>query len=278
MSPALRIRWQPVLDRAAEIVASYDTGVTLRQLFYRLVAAEVLPNTQSYYKSLSDYTAKARRAGTFPALIDPTREIHRPAAWNGPGEILDAVARDYRRDRTEGQPYTIYMGVEKRGSLRQLQSWFDDRGIPILPLGGYTSQTFVDEIAAEVGRDARESVLLYAGDFDPSGEDILRDLLLRTGCFDQVVRVALTADQVVEYNLPPQMGKAADPRAAGFVERHGELVQVEQEALPPDVLRALFEDARARFWDVSESDRVREAEQAEREQLEAFIATWDPDA
>ncbi len=35
-----RLDWPPIIDRAAQIVASYDTGVTLRQLFYRLVAAQ----------------------------------------------------------------------------------------------------------------------------------------------------------------------------------------------------------------------------------------------
>lgn len=30
---------KPILERAAEIAASYSTAVTLRQLFYRLVAA-----------------------------------------------------------------------------------------------------------------------------------------------------------------------------------------------------------------------------------------------
>jgi hypothetical protein len=33
----VRLDWQPILERAAEIVDSYETPVTLRQLFYRLV-------------------------------------------------------------------------------------------------------------------------------------------------------------------------------------------------------------------------------------------------
>ena len=52
-----RTDWKALLPRAAEIVHSYDTGVTLRQLFYRLVANQSLPNTTSAYKSLSKYTA-----------------------------------------------------------------------------------------------------------------------------------------------------------------------------------------------------------------------------
>ena len=60
--PVPRPAWPELLERAAAIVESYDTLVTLRQLFYRLVAALLLPNTTNAYKSLSRYTAEARRA------------------------------------------------------------------------------------------------------------------------------------------------------------------------------------------------------------------------
>src|SRR6266704_1478269 len=40
-----RVNWQPVFERAAEVVRGYDTPVTLRQLFYRLVSEQVIPNT-----------------------------------------------------------------------------------------------------------------------------------------------------------------------------------------------------------------------------------------
>lgn len=102
--------------------------------------------------------------------------------------------------------------------------------------------------------------LLYAGDFDPSGEDIDRDFTERTDCWDQVIRVALTADQVTSYGLPPMPGKASDSRAAGFIERHGELVQVELDALDPDDLRALFQAALGQFWDTSAYEAVLAAE------------------
>ena len=46
-------KWLPIIDRAAEIVASYDTKVTLRQLFYRLVAESAIRNEQADYAHLS---------------------------------------------------------------------------------------------------------------------------------------------------------------------------------------------------------------------------------
>ena len=71
------LNWTPILETAAEIVRQYETLVTLRQLFYRLVVLELIRNTRSHYKGLSARTATARREGWFPALEDHTRSIHR---------------------------------------------------------------------------------------------------------------------------------------------------------------------------------------------------------
>jgi hypothetical protein len=248
-------------------VRSYDTGVTLRQLFYRLVATEVLPNTRVAYSTLSKVTAKARRDGEFPALIDRTRTIHRYQTFADPATAKSWLGRIYRRDRTDGQQYSIYLGVEKAGIVEQLESWFGDLGIPILALGGYTSQTYVDEIMEDVAEQGRPAVLIYAGDFDPSGEDIQRDFCDRADCFEKVIRVALTPEQIEEYRLPEQMGKATDSRAARFVATHGKLVQVELDALPPDILRDLYQEAIDRHWDTSEYDRVLRREEKERATL-----------
>ncbi len=251
-----RTGWTPIIERAAEIVRSYATGVTLRQLFYRLVSAQLIPNSLAAYKRLSSLTAEARREGDFPDLIDRGREIHQPTYFNDVGHALFNIIRWYRLDRTEGQDVSLYLGVEKNGMVEQLSAWFGDLGIPILALGGYSSQTYVADVIASVEAQERPAVLLYAGDFDPSGEDIDRDFEERTACWDRVVRVALSAAQVQQYGLPPNPGKATDSRAAAFVERHGELVQVELDALDPDDLRALFTDAVNQWWDTSAYELV----------------------
>ncbi len=45
-----KISWKPVIEHAREVVESYDTGATLRQLFYRLVADGSIPNAESAYE------------------------------------------------------------------------------------------------------------------------------------------------------------------------------------------------------------------------------------
>ena len=164
-------------------------------------------------------------------------------------------------------PYAVYLGVEKAGIVAQLQEWFGDLGVPVLALAGYGSQTYVDDVAEDVAARGRPAVLLYAGDHDPSGEDIDRDFVKRTACWAEVRRVALSAAQVVQYALPPNAGKKTDSRAEAFKARHGQLVQVELDALPPDVLRELFTDALEAFWDGSAYDTAVALEASERQQL-----------
>lgn len=257
--------WDAILVRAAEIVRSYDTSVTLRQLYYRLVSEQLFPNVLSSYKGLSLKTAQARRDGWFPSLIDPGRDIKRYRSFSSPEEARSWLRSIYIRDRTEGQSYAIYLGVEKAGMVAQLQAWFgEELGLPILALGGYSSQSYVEQIIRDVTDDGREAVLIYAGDLDPSGEDIDRDFEARTACWGHVRRVALLPEHVEQFNLPPLPGKPTDSRAQAFVDRHGSLFQVELDALPPEELRRLFRDELSEWWDDSAHAELMAQEDLDR--------------
>lgn len=264
---AERLDWDKIVPHAASIVRSYDTGVTLRQLFYRLVSAHIIPNTQNAYKGLSRYTARARREGWFPDLIDRNRAINRYRTFNSSAEAVRWLRAIYRRPRDENQEWSIYIGVEKSGIVEQLTAWFGDLGIPIVALGGYSSQSYVDEIVKDVDRQGRPAVLIYAGDFDPSGEDIERDFLERADCFEENHRIALTPQQIIDYALPPLPGKASDSRAAAFTARHGQLMQVELDALDPNDLRSLYQGAISDYWDDDTWQTSYDREQVERKQI-----------
>jgi len=269
------LKWHPILVRAAEIVDSYDTPVSLRQLFYRLVADGLISNSTQTYKSLSDRTAKARREGWFPALSDTGRTIHRYASWISPAAALREAADCYRRNRTEGQDVTLYLAVEKATLVAQMENWFGDLGVSILALRGYSSESYERQIAYDMNADksanGRPVVVLYAGDFDPSGEDLQRNFeaqLTSRGLEDWTLeRVALTNEQVSKYGLPEALGKETDSRAAAFAERHGRLVQVELEALEPEQLRNIFQRALDRYWDGGAYEQQLEIEAAERAKM-----------
>jgi hypothetical protein len=284
------LKWGPILRRAAKLVTEHGSAVTLRQLFYLLVSESFIPNSESAYKTLSKQTAQYRREGIFPALIDSTRKIHLPVTFDGPAEAYEYLAAIYMRDRTEGQEYDLWLGAEKSTMLVQLQQWFGDMGVPIVPLRGYSSETLESEVIDEIQslhREGRPSVLIYAGDFDASGMDISRNFKSRVGVFAGVERICVNLDDIDTYALTVQRGKPKDSRALAFVQRYGlrelfgdrftysgypeldGLIQVEVEALPPEDLRDLYAEAIARYWDTSTFDKVMAQETRECRAIQA---------
>jgi len=287
------VNWRPIIRQANTIVGGYPYLITLRQLHYRLVMTPGLgyQNTNNHYKRLSTLTAEGRRQGTFRQLQDQTREIHQNRSYDSPSEAIDALVRTYQRDRTEGQDYVIYLAGEKATLLAQLRSWFstnyvdrdtgqrlygpdDDKslGFPIILTRGYGSQSYLDEVRQHVNEDGRKAILIYAGDFDPSGEDILRDFTERCPVWFDVQHIAVRPEQVDDLNLPVAPGKATDSRAKAFIERHGELMQVEVEAIPPETLRDLYTNALSQYWDGDVFQASLVKEQADRRRL-ASIAS-----
>jgi hypothetical protein len=264
-----RRSWQPILDAAAAIVREYAYPITLRQLHYRLVSLPGLGygTGRRDYDYLSERTAAARRCGTFPALSDQTRHIDRAPSWASPTDALDDLAELYRRDRTEGQEHLVVLGGEKRAMLAQFGEWYPDRGVPFVALSGNASQTYADEVAAFVVGDGRPAVLLYVGDLDASGEEIERDFCARCPVWEHVERVAVTEEQVAELGLPRNPGNPRDPKRAPFIARHGSLFQVEVEAIPPEVLHGLYDDALAQWWDPAAFAAVMAGEHDDRARL-----------
>jgi hypothetical protein len=264
----MRLNWRDILVRGKEIVEKSAIGMTLRKLFYKLFSAGILSNTTVNYKTLSDRTAKARRAGTFPKLLDRTRAIIRPYEFTSADEALTWLASIYGHDRDAGQTHSLYLGVEKAGIETLLQHWFGDMGIPILPLGGYASQTFCDDVHDDIEEQGRPSVLIYAGDYDSSGKDIPRDFIKRVGNFDKVVRIALDYGQVRKFGLPERPHKENDSRNARFLASEGHLMQVELDALEDEDLRKLYAVEIAKYWNPKTAKRILKSEARERRRLE----------
>lgn len=273
MSP---LRWSEVVDAARRVVEGYEHAVTLRQVYYRLAANGELPMTTSAYKKLSAQLAEQRRRGVFPDLLDSGRRVHLDPTYSEPGDLLELVPDWFRLDRTAGQEFALYVGVEKDTLRLQVLDWLDEFGVPVLVVRGYGSQSYADIVARRVATDPRPAVLLYVGDLDASGEDIERDWVARTGCWSHVHRLAVTVGQAA--GLPSAAGKASDPRWPGFARRHdldpARPVQWEVEAIDPTTLYGLLLDAVAGYVDVDQLAVVIAEERAHRTRLETFLSTW----
>lgn len=109
----------------------------------------------------------------------------------------------------------------------------------------------------------RRPILLYLGDHDPSGEDMVRDIGARLYMFGievDVRKVALTTEQVEEYDPPPNPAKMRDPRAAEYVDKHG-ATSWEVDAIPPDALDRIIREA---LDDVVDAEKMEEIKAQEK--------------
>lgn len=207
------------------------------------------------YKMTCDLVTRARLAGKIPfhVIHDPTRQVQRWEVWQGPAAFVkdqvDDFMKGYWRDLQQSQSNHIEIIGEKNTIEGVIRPVAEEFCIPLTIGRGYCSLPPRHEMARRFKRSGREKlVLLVLSDFDPEGEDIAHsfarsmrdDFGVRTV---QAVKVALTADQVEEMQLPPQMkAKAGSSRRKRFTKKYGDDV-FELEAVPALELQRLLREA-----------------------------------
>lgn len=138
-------------------------------------------------------------------------------------------------------------------------------------LRGFNSTTNAHQIA-ELFRDknaaGKQIVVLYLGDWDPSGEAIEKDVQRRvlsyhSGLF-RITRLAIHRADIRKFQLPPLRVKVADPRSSAFIRRHGRNA-VELDALPPTELRTRIDRAIKELLNMEVWGRALTLEKAQRE-------------
>ncbi len=125
--------------------------------------------------------------------------------------------------------------------------------------------------------DGRPAKILYMGDHDPSGLDMIRDVRERLGTFGigvDIEPIALTWDQVEEYNPIPNPAKFKDPRASDYVAKYGK-ISYEVDALDPLVLRQVLRDAIERNMDMDQYAGVLRQEKEDIVMLRDIAAGMD---
>jgi len=251
--------YDEVVQAAREVFDQYDTAITLRQLYYRLVARLLIPNTINSYKRLSRIMVKARERGDVPSncLEDRSRRVL------GRGDTGYRSAEDYLRQKLsnlqdiwkgftmpmwEDQPVYVMISLEKDALSRLVSRVANKYSVRTFPTRGYPSYSYVQIMANYIQNrlGGKPTIVLYFGDFDPSGVDIERDLEDRLGRYGamgfKVKRIALTLEQIRKYHLPPMPVKRSDARAEGFLAEYGDRA-VELDAMDPNVLQETVERA-----------------------------------
>jgi hypothetical protein len=237
-------------------------------------------NTKQSYKALCDLLTRARLAGEIPfsAIHDPTRpqkvwNCHREAGSFISTQLQDFL-KGYYRDLLQSQPNHVEIVGEKNTILNIIGPVAADYCIPLTIGRGYSSLPPRYEMVQRFKKSGKSKLVLLAlSDFDPEGENIAESFArsLRDDFHVESVvpiKVALTAKQVTEMQLPPQLkAKAGSSRRAKFVEKHGDDV-FELEAVPPQQLQEILREAIDSVLDMKAFNAELAAEARDAAQLE----------
>jgi hypothetical protein len=306
-----------VIHRADEILQHYwrdGTGfpLTLRQLFYKLVSENAIPNTPQEYDKLGGIMSDGRYWGLidWDMLIDRTRTM-----WDFPYRVderdaLEQTASRFMLDPWVGQKQRVEVWIEKDAAIGTIQSVCTELRVPYGSTRGYHSTSGVKQGASRVFRIVggnQDLLALHLADHDPSGWDMTRDIsdrlneivsidlgraLAEDGGLDDpaaaldegrawlgdgftIRRLALNLDQVRELDLPSQPVKSKDTRTPGYVQRFGISEGWELDALEPDYLADLIRGAVLEHRDEAAWSAVLDTEDLARRNLGLAGLSWD---
>ena len=138
---------------------------------------------------------------------------------------------------------------------------------------GYDGWSSIHNASERFKESGKATIILYFGDFDPSGEDMvrsLRDRLAKLGSQPEILKIALTKEDVARYNLPPNMTKSTDTRQKAFIAKHGD-VSVELDALPAAILQQMIRDEIEKYVDLEALEKIKQLETQERKKIVARV-------
>jgi hypothetical protein len=274
------VSWKPqeatqiIMKQVQEVLSQYKAHwpLTIRQIFYRLVALYWYDKTEKAYDRLLDYMNRARRSKMVPmeAIRDDGTTRTDGSGWIDQAHFIRLVLRDargYQRNKQYRQKIRVLVLVEAAGMVPQIVKAVGLYGVPVLSSSGFDSLTMKYELAMDIVEDGRPTVVLHIGDLDPSGVCIFDSIRADVEAFvdnDQTLafqRIALLPEHITRYGLATAPAKSTDRRGNGVVET------CQCEALPPDTLAEIVKCAVLKNFDQEQFQLDQLEEIRERQHL-----------
>lgn len=277
-----------IIQNSVDILSRYEPGVlTIRALHYQLVSIG-MTNTLQHYKRVVSAMEVARWQGVvdFEAFSDRDRAMCGYTHFEKTDledkqeeakQQVRAWIRCYSKNKWENQPYYPEVLIEKKALEGVFAKPCAIWGVAIGACKGYPSLTFLYELSERMRHainNGKQPIILYFGDYDPSGEDIPRSIgenLEKFGVYGvEIRRVALMENQVIAWGLPPSPAKETDSRTANW----DGLGQVELDAVEPKKLIAMLDDAISEIFDFDLYDNLKIEEEKERELFQSELKRY----
>lgn len=264
--------------------------LTLRQIYYQLVGKGYIENKVSEYTMLSNLLKHARISGLIPwqDIEDRIRTYHDLSGWANADSFKDAwiseFLQGYKRDKMQSQGVYLEIWIEKDALSSIFTKVANVFNVPVVVCRGFSSVSFLNDYRERLAEFSDKTpILLYFGDFDPSGVEMLNametTLINELGLTDvEFKRIALIMDQIEKYGIPhsPNALKKTDTRAKSHLAKYGELA-VELDALNPSVLSKMISDAILNEIDLRNFSTEIEIEKIELHRLDLLkqkVTEW----
>lgn len=270
-----------VINNILEEYEAEGYKLSLRQLYYQLVSKNIISNNIAEYTKLSVLLTKGRMGGVvdWEIIEDRVRKPHLRGSWESPKSILRSALYSYRKDRQKGQNTYIEVWIEKDALSGVLKKVCEKYHINLMVNRGYSSTSAMYDSFKRFEEQidkGKNCVILYLGDHDPSGLDMIRDIKERLDIFGvdvEVKAIALTQSQIKQYNPPPNPAKIKDKRADNYIREFGRVCW-EVDALTPQTLNSLVEKHLLNYIDMDLYNQVLKDEEKDKLLLEKVMDNW----
>ena len=266
-----------LIEKAVDVLSNYTDGITIRQLYYRLVSVHGMTNDERHYKRADAAIVAARWSGViqFDQIIDRERAMsgHTEADEKNLDEAIEtgkeqvrAWMENYRLERWSNQPHYVEVWIEKKALQGVFENPCREYRLGLGPCKGYSSLTFLYDAKLrfkEASKRGKALHILYFGDYDPSGKDIPRSLqqnILRMGVNVDVHHIALNQVQINAMGLPGVPPKITDSRTKNWT--GGDVVEL--DAVEPKTLEQMCRDEIKKYFDKNIYQVLIEQEASER--------------
>jgi len=261
-----------------EVLNSYKFALTIRQIFYQLVAKQIIPNLEEFYRKVSRLSVIGRDRGMLPEdkFTDRTRVFDKLPSYLDLKDFMETVKDAYSKNMWQNQDKYIEIWTEKDALRAVINAITHAYDVGLQVVRGQYPRTGIYETSKRYKEQKKKKCFLYyVGDYDPSGfsiYDSIKERLINYGVDVEIPdRIALTKEQIEKYSLPSDPGKEKDPNYKKFVALTGSDQVVELDSLPPEILRKIIENCIIENLDLKVFGTSAKKEKAERKELKKFI-------
>ncbi len=262
------------LDDQIMAVLVQDQPQSVRHIFYRMTdprLPEPVEKSERGYRHVQDRMVKLRRSGRLPYswITDATRRGYFTPTYRSASDFLRSMTGHYRADLWQQSKWYCEVWTESRSIAGVIQDDCEEMAVSLYPAGGFSSGTLAYDAAEYINATAgaKRVCIFYIGDYDPAGVliDVALERELRNHLDSDIElhfhRLGITAEQIVEFDLPTKPRKVSDRRAL-----HIETA-VEAEAMPASILRGMLRDRIEELLPSGALEIAKAAEESERAHL-----------